>query len=141
MNCKDCGCDIGRPYARYCDDCRPNHRHRQRSWILTPEIDQAIREAWQSKAHGYKAYRVVQVRTKCGWPKWRINRRAIELGVARRYPKERSWSAAELKVLRSNAWRAPSVIQRKLRQRCATRRTLAAIVLKRKRLLLLAIRL
>lgn len=135
--CLDCGQSTGRKHAKYCDRCRAPRRVKKTIWKPTPEIDEAIRSAWRSRAHGGRAYLVVQAKTKCGWPKWKISRRAIELGVARKYSKERAWSDEELCVLKQYAWMSPNGIQKKLAKETGGRRTLTAIVLKRKRLKLL----
>ncbi len=136
--CGDCGEATGRKYARYCDECRIPRRVRKHLWEPTPEIDDVIRSAWRSKAHGGRATKVVLAKTKCGWPEWAVRRRARNLGLCRRYAAERAWSAEELDFLKKHAWRSPERIRDKLREKFGVARTPAAIILKRRRLKLLS---
>jgi hypothetical protein len=107
-----------------------------RKWHPTPAIDGAIRDAWTHHL-GVKAYRVVQIRTGCEWPKWAINRRAQKLGCSRRV-KEMRWTPEEVAYLEKYAHLSDIVLARKITKRFGIHRTPTAFHLKKKRLLIRA---
>lgn len=119
--------------GHYCARCAARRRTKPRKYVVTPEIEAMIREVWRSATlHGKAAGLYVQERT--GWPKWAVNRRAVELGVVRREPKEPVWSPEEIRVLETYVWMCPERIAARLKRICGTARTRTAITLKRKRL-------
>lgn len=136
--CQNPGCNalVDGPFARYCRPCRAVVRCKPAKYKPTPEIDSLIRELWQGSAYQRKAALVVAKRT--GWPTWAVSKRAMVLGVARVTPKEPAWSAAEIDILERFAWMHPRGIRKELQDQLGTKRTCVAIVLKRKRLKLLA---
>lgn len=119
----------------YSDRSRKSWEGR-RKWLPTQEIDSAIRDAWTNHL-GVKAYRVVQTRTGCGWPKWAINRRAQALGCSRRV-KEMRWTPEEVAFLEKYAYLSDIVLARKVSRVAGIYRSPTAIHLKKKRLMIRA---
>jgi hypothetical protein len=70
-------------------------------------------------------------------PKWKVSRRAIHLGLVKPAKKEPVWSEREIAFLAKWAHMVPEVIAKKLKSH-GYHRTSTAIVLKRRRLRLLA---
>lgn len=136
--CQYAGCPDVAPgkYGRYCDAHRAVVRKKKPKYVPTPQIDAWIREEWGGGHYGKKAALVVAKR--CGWPWWAITRRALALGVIRYRVKEAPWSEAEIDILERFAWMSPGAIQKRLSKGAGVTRTPAAIVLKRKRMRLLA---
>jgi DNA-directed RNA polymerase specialized sigma24 family protein len=83
----------------------------KRKYLPTPEIDAAIRDAYQKQRQGdRKALRAVAA--KIGWARNAVCKRGAELGVTR--AKELPWSAAEEELLERFGHLAPSGIRRQL---------------------------
>ena len=70
---------------------------------------------------------------RLNYPRWKISRYAIQLGLIAKQKKEPNWSEKEIKILEKNAHRHPENIQKKLGQIGFIRST-TGIVLKRKRM-------
>jgi hypothetical protein len=125
------------PQARFCASCIAERRRRRRKYIPTAEIDDIIRETYQSLYHR-KALRVAAQRilrtSGEPWPIWKIKRRAAELGLTTLIRKEPNWSVEEIVVLEQYSWMSLERIRLHLKRRCGTNRTITAICLKRKRL-------
>lgn len=107
----------------------PNPGRRQR-WSNCPHIDQAIREAYQSRptpnAVGRLAQRVVR-------PRWWVSKRAAELGLVVPRNPDPPWSRAEDEILERMAHKPLPTIRRAM-ARSGFRRTETAISIRRKRL-------
>jgi len=103
---------------------------------FTPAMDQAIRELYLNKV-GIKAVAyagpVKALAVEFGMPRWRISRRAIELGVNPKQKKEPNWSEKELDILERNAHLTPVIVQKYL-AKAGYRRIIQGIMIKRKRL-------
>jgi hypothetical protein len=126
-----CGAVVDLPHARFCARCRSIKRRKPTTYVATPQADQVVREAYHRfRQHGNrKAIKLAAL--KLGWPKWRVNRRGRELGLAR--AKEEPWSDREEQLLERYAWMCPEKIAERFR-RCGFSRTPTAIHLKRKRM-------
>lgn len=107
---------------------------RQRKYFPTTELDAVIRDVWMSSRYGKGAWRAVQKRTGCDWPRWRIARRACELGLSQKHPPDRQWTEQEDAIIRDNAWRDVGSLQRLIEKKCLKRRSLTAIHVRRRRL-------
>lgn len=70
---------------------------------------------------------------KFGMPRWRVSRRAVELGVLPVQKKEPPWTDEELKILERNAHLTTKIIQKKLIN-AGFHRTEMGILLKRRRM-------
>lgn len=104
---------------------------------ITPEIEAEIRRVYlEQVGMGSCAKGDAPVRhlaRRLGLPRWKISRRAIELGLIAKQKKEPNWSEKELEILEHHAHKCPAVIQRHLKKE-GVARTEVAIVLKRKRM-------
>ena len=125
--CLDCGVDVSaRPYARYCDTCRPWHRLKHRKYVFDAGKDAYLREHYS-----FERGVADRIAALWGYPLWAIRLRAAQLGIAR--PGWRGgfkpWTAKELKLIERYAGRrTPIWIARKLR------RSVSAVVGKMRRL-------
>lgn len=103
---------------------------------FTPEIDAQIRILYQNKvcmkSVAYRGY-VRDLAVKFGMPRWRVSKRAVELGVLPVQKKEPVWSEKELKILERNAHKTPPRIQIHLKK-AGYQRSQQGIFLKRKRM-------
>ena len=107
---------------------------RKRKHQITPEIDAEIRRVYQSAHHKNQ---INQLAARIRWPRWKVTRRAIQLGLIRQQKKEPPWSEREIGVLEQWGHLCPEVIRRKLKK-AGFPRTVTGIVLKRKRMNLTA---
>lgn len=98
-------------------------------------MDARIREVYERTVYmpGYhKTAPVKKLAQELGIPRYKITRRAGELGCRRITRKEPDWTERELKILKRQAHKHPETIQRILR-RAGFHRSVQGIVLKRKR--------
>jgi hypothetical protein len=100
-------------------------------YAATPEIDAAIREAYERYQKYGNRTAITTTARKIGWPKWKVNRRAIALGIAR--AKEAPWSRDELDVLERYGWMCDEKLSERLKA-AGFHRTATAVHLKKKRL-------
>ncbi len=98
-------------------------------WPITPEIHEAIVKVYQRDTGNGQA---AALATRIGYPRWKITRYAIQVGIVPKQKKEPDWTDREIHILELNAHRSPETIQRKLRLSGFTR-SVTGIVLKRKR--------
>jgi hypothetical protein len=134
MFCTVPGCDrpVEGKFAKFCPQCRSLRRRKRVIWKRTPQIEALIREAWTDPVlHGKAACQWVA--EKIGWPKWAVKRCALELGLSKckRAP---AWTVKEIEIVKKFAWMHPQSIRQKLMMYCGTRRSQAAIMLKRNRI-------
>lgn len=103
---------------------------------FTPEIDDQIRTLYQDKVGmksvAYKGY-VRDLADKLGMPRWRVSKRAAELGILPIQKKEPVWSDEEIKILDRNSHKVPQRIQIHLKK-AGYQRSQQGILLKRKRM-------
>jgi transposase len=121
-------------YSLYCSRCRSIRRRKPIKYIWTPEKDEILRVCWDGMHH-QKSLSVAVKRT--GFPKDTVKARAQRLGLSVPRKKEPAWSSAELEILERNSWKDPAVICAALKKRGFSR-TVVSVVVKRKRLRLLA---
>jgi hypothetical protein len=96
---------------------------------ITPEIHEAIEKVYlRDTGNG----QVAALATRIGYPRWKITRYAIQVGLIAKQKKEPDWSERELHIMEFNAHRSPETIQRKLKL-ADFNRSVTGIVLKRKR--------
>lgn len=101
---------------------------------VTPEQAAKIKYVYQT-ATGPGAVRGLA--QHLGLPRWKVTRYAVKQGWLPRTKKEPDWTEAEIDILERNAYLSPERIARKL-QAAGFRRSEAGVVIKRKRLRLLA---
>ena len=105
---------------------------KQPKYIFTSFIDEMIRKLYREQ-YNPREGKVRELATRLNMPRWRIGRRAREIGALEPRIKEPPWSERELHVLELNALYTPEVIQRKLKAN-GFQRTVYGIMLKRKRM-------
>jgi len=102
---------------------------------FTPEMDEQIRKIYQTevgiKAVAYKGP-VKDLAKKFGMPRWKVSRRALELGILPVGKKAAPWTENEMAILERNAHLTPAVVQ-KYFKKAGYSRTVQAIMIKRKR--------
>ena len=105
-------------------------------YVFTPEVDDQIRKLYQNKVGmksvAYKGY-VRDLAEKLNMPRWRVSRRAAELGLLPVQKKEPVWAEKELKILERHAHKTPPRIQIHLKK-AGYQRSQQGIFLKRKRM-------
>jgi len=105
--------------------------------VLPPDADDLIRKAYQEKVGmescTKKNHPVRDLAKKLGVPRWKISRRACNLGLIAKKKKEPDWTERELKLLESQARFGLETIQRKLKK-LGYPRSVTAIMLKRTRM-------
>jgi site-specific recombinase XerD len=100
---------------------------------FTPEMDEVIFETYRT-ATGKS--QVADLAKKFGIPRWAVSKRARNIGAYEIREKEPNWGEEDLNILKENAHKTPERIQIVLK-RAGFQRSIAGIILKRKRLRLL----
>ena len=109
----------------------------QTKYVVTPEIDAMIEIVYRQKAgmgscmHNDSPVRDLAKRINL--PRWKVTRRARELGLIPKMRKEPDWCERELRILEAHAHKVPAVIQKHLRQN-GFNRSVTGIILKRTRM-------
>ncbi|MBW2607721.1 MAG: hypothetical protein JRD05_08810 [Deltaproteobacteria bacterium] len=105
-------------------------------YSFTAEMDEQIRRLYLNdvgiKPVAYKGP-VRDLALKFGMPRWRVSRRALELGILPVQKKEPNWSEKEIKILEHASQYTLQVIQRKLKA-AGYSRSQMGILLKRRRM-------
>lgn len=123
--CADCGVPVQAKHARYCPDHRWRHRVKRGihpQW--TPARDALIRERYDVAVRG----RAAELARLLHVPKWKLLRRAAELGLSKPVANRRPWTADEVQKLW--AWAGSRTLTYMSRQ---LRRSMASVALKLKR--------
>ena len=102
-------------------------------WPLTQEIQSMIVKVYQTDT-GNGQVRALAIRI--GYPRWKVTRYAIALGLIAKQKKEPDWTEREIHLLELNAHLSPERIQKKLNSH-GFNRSMVGIVLKRKRMRML----
>jgi len=89
--------------AKWCDDCRWTKRGKPQIYVVTPERDEILRQRYDSTVRG----RVAQIAAAVSWPRWKVQRRAAELGLVKPTSAHRAWTDAEVALLRRYAGQRP----------------------------------
>jgi hypothetical protein len=103
---------------------------RRKEYIFTSLMDEAIRKDYRTGTGNGEVKRLAEI---LKIPRWRITRRAREIGAYEPKVKEPDWSEREITVLERNAHKNPETIRRSLLKH-GYKRSIAGIILKRKRL-------
>lgn len=126
---RTCACGCGQKFRVKVDskrryfDVHCMHRHKPgtkpEKYPISSEIDQQIIEVYQTKV-GFASCRisgpVAELAQKTGLPRWKITRRAAQLGLIQRSREAyRAWAEEELQIIRANAQFSHITIQRKLK--------------------------
>lgn len=103
----------------------------KKKYSFTPKMDELIRRVYREGGTGRGQVRDLAM--KIHLPRWKVSRRAREIGAYEPRIKEPEWSQGELLILERNAHRQPEVIQRRLKEK-GFRRSATGIILKRRRM-------
>ncbi len=106
-------------------------RGRLPKYIFTPFMDAQIRAIYREGTTGKGEVRDLAKRLNL--PRWRISRRARDLGVVETHIKEPEWCEKELDILKRSAHLCPERIQHNLKKAGFSRST-SGIFIKRKRM-------
>ena len=129
--CGDCGTPVARPWARWCDVCRPRHRGKPAKYVPTPVTDEVIRQAYQRFWEFHSWWAIKTCAKRIGWPHWAVKKRAQKLGLSRASENE-PWTSNEERILHSNAHHSDRYVAVALRD-AGFHRTPTAVHLKMKR--------
>lgn len=99
-------------------------------YFFTTEADEEIRYVYRERGTGRGE--VAKLAQRLGMPRWRVSRRAREIGAYLPRIKEPPWSERELAILERNAHKHPETIARILKRNGFVR-SATAVLLKRKR--------
>ena len=99
-------------------------------WPITPEIHQQIVKVYQNDTGNGQ---VRDLAARLNYPRWKISRYAMQIGLIAKQKKEPDWTEREISILQRGAHLHPEAIQRKLKKD-GFQRSVIGIVLKRKRM-------
>lgn len=101
---------------------------------FTPYIDDIIKKVYREiQPISGKSPIILLLARKLNMPRWKISRRARDIGAYEPRIKELKWSDAELRILELNTRKQPEAIQRHLKKQ-GYQRSITGIILKRKRM-------
>jgi len=127
--------DYGAPSLPY-DYEEPLLSKKPRKWPpITLEMHKKIKQLYLNKR--YCSGEVKKFARQHGLPRWKITRYAQRMGWIAKQKKAPVWTDREIRILKQNAHHSPETIQRRLK-RIGFRRSLASIILKRKRMRFIA---
>jgi hypothetical protein len=81
--------------------------------------------------------RLINLARKFNMPRWALYQRALKIGAVKTSHQKKKWEDEEIKILEKNARYAPLTIRKRL-EKAGFKRSIASIVLKRKRMRLLS---
>lgn len=104
---------------------------------FNPAIDEIIKKVYREiQPIAGRTPVIFLLAQKINIPRWKISRRAREIGAYEPRIKEPIWNEAELRILKSYAHKQPETIQRYLKKH-GFQRSVTGIILKRKRMRML----
>ena len=124
--CTDCGqgFEAKTKAAKFGPCCLWKYRRRRAKYADTPATDAVIAKHYEGYARGRKRRAAIAL----GWPEWKVQRRAVQMGYALKMARQ-DWTRPEVAFLILHLGSRPvSWFEKKLK------RTQASIVLKIKRL-------
>ena len=104
-------------------------------YLFTPERDREILYTYSINTDSKP--RVISLAKKFNMPRWAIYQRALKIGAVNSSHQKRPWNDEEIRILEKNARYEPLTIKKKL-AKAGFQRSMASIVLKRKRMRLLS---
>jgi hypothetical protein len=104
-------------------------------YIFTPEMDMEIMYTYSINTDSKP--RVINLAKKFNMPRWAIYQRALKIGAVQSSHQKKKWGKEEVSILKKYAQYEPQTIRKKL-EKAGYERSIASIVLKRKRMRLLA---
>ena len=100
-------------------------------YLFTPEMDNEIRHTYAINTDN--SPRLINLAKKLNMPRWALYQRALKIGAVTSSQQKKKWTDQEITILKKNAHYAPLTIRKRL-ERAGFQRSLASIVLKRKRM-------
>jgi len=104
-------------------------------YTFTPEMDAEILHTYSINTDGRP--RLITLARKFRMPRWALYQRALKIGAVQSCHQKRPWRDEEIKILERNARYGPQTIRKRL-EKAGFKRSIASIVLKRKRMRLLS---
>jgi hypothetical protein len=104
-------------------------------YVFTPEMDEELMYTYSINTDSKP--RLINLAGKFNMPRWAIYQRALKIGAVTSSHQKRPWIYEEIRILEKNARYAPQTIKKKL-EKAGYQRSIASIVLKRKRMRLLS---
>jgi hypothetical protein len=104
-------------------------------YAFTSEMDKEILYTYSINTDSKP--RVLNLAKQFHMPRWAIYQRALKIGAVTASHQKKPWENEEIKILEKNARYAPQAIKKKL-AKAGFQRSMASIVLKRKRMRLLS---
>jgi len=100
-------------------------------YIFTPDMDREILYTYSINTDSKP--RVLTLAKKFNMPRWAVYQRALKIGAVTSSHQKRPWTEEEINVLEKYARYEPQTIRKKLKK-AGYERSIASIVLKRKRM-------
>lgn len=104
-------------------------------YIFTPEMDQEILYTYSINTDSRP--RIINLAKKFRMPRWAIYQRALKIGAMKSPHQKKPWTEEEISILEKHARYEPLTIMKRL-EKAGYQRSIASIVLKRKRMRLLS---
>jgi hypothetical protein len=104
-------------------------------YIFTPEMDKELHHTYRINTDSKP--RLQNLAKKFNMPRWALYQRALKIGAVTSSHQKKPWEDKEIKILEKYARYAPLTIKKKL-EKAGFQRSMASIVLKRKRMKLLS---
>jgi hypothetical protein len=104
-------------------------------YLFTPEMDKELLYTYSINTDSTP--RLTNLSNKFNMPRWALYQRALKIGAVKSSHQKKKWEDEEIKILEKNAYYAPLTIKRRLEKE-GFQRSIASIVLKRKRMRLLS---
>lgn len=100
-------------------------------YVFTPEMDREILNTYAINTDSKP--RVINLAKKFQMPRWAIYQRALKIGAVQSSHQKKAWADKEIRILEKHARYAPQTIKKEL-EKAGYQRSIASIVLKRKRM-------
>lgn len=104
-------------------------------YSFTPEMDREIQYMYSINTDSKP--RVLNLAKRFSMPRWAVYQRALKIGAVNSSYQKRPWEDEEIKILEKNAQYEPLTIKKRL-AKAGYERSMASIVLKRKRMRMLS---
>jgi hypothetical protein len=104
-------------------------------YSFTPEMDAEILYTYSVNTDSKP--RVINLARKFNMPRWAVYQRALKIDAVQSSHQKKQWAEEEIKILEKYARYEPQTIRKRL-EKAGFQRSIAGIVLKRKRMRLLA---
>ena len=104
-------------------------------YVFTPEMDEELRYTYSINTDSKP--RLTSLAKKFNMPRWALYQRALKIGAVQSSQQKRPWTDEEMEILEKHAPYGPQAIRKRL-QKAGYQRSMASIVLKRKRMRLLS---